>query len=320
MSFLPHASIENLQRRARILQSIRQFFATRNVMEVDTPAMSQASITDFHLVPFQTEFVGPGAAAGQTLYLQTSPEFHMKRLLAAGSGAIYQIAKAFRNEESGRFHNPEFTMLEWYQPGYDHFDLMAELAELVQVILDCQQPEQLTYQEAFIQTLGFDPLAISLSDLVEQACQYGFTDIAQESDKDTILQLLFSTQVEAQIGQQVPCFVYDFPASQAALARISSKDPRVAERFELYFKGIELANGFHELTDAKEQLVRFEQDNRHRAAAGKPVMPIDHHLIAALEQGLPPCAGVAVGVDRLVMLALQADSIEQVLSFAVTRA
>ncbi|RJG42376.1 elongation factor P--(R)-beta-lysine ligase [Motilimonas pumila] len=320
MSFLPHASIENLRRRAQIVQSIRQFFATRNVMEVDTPAMSQASITDYHLVPFQTEFVGPGASQGQTLFLQTSPEFHMKRLLAAGSGAIYQMAKAFRNEESGRYHNPEFTMLEWYQPGYDHFALMAELAELVQLLLNCDQPLQISYQQAFVQHLGFDPLTISLSELIEQACHYGFADIAKDADKDTLLQLLFCTEIEPKIGQQAPCFVYDFPASQAALANISPTDNRVAERFELYFKGIELANGFHELTDAQEQLARFQQDNAQRAAAGKPVMPIDRHLIAALQQGLPQCAGVAVGVDRLVMLALQVDSIEQVLSFAVTRA
>jgi elongation factor P--beta-lysine ligase len=241
----PTADITQLKQRAILLATIRQFFADRDVIEVDTPAMSQATVTDVHLHAFKTQFVGPGYANGQTLYLMTSPEFHMKRLLAAGSGAIYQICKSFRNEESGRYHNPEFTMLEW------------------------------------------------------------------------LLQLLFSVGVEAKIGQTVPAFVYDFPASQAALAQINPQDPRVAERFEVYFKGIELANGFHELANGDEQLQRFEDDNKKRVSMGLQPQPIDMHLVEALRAGFPDCAGVALGIDRVIMLALERDHIDQVTAFPI---
>lgn len=317
----PSAMIETLKARADLLMQLRQFFAQKMVLEVDTPAMSQASITDIHLHPFCTHFVGPGWAQGLTLYLQTSPEFHMKRLLAAGSGAIYQITKAFRNEEAGRNHNPEFTMLEWYRPDFDHHDLMGEMDELLQQTLRCDQAERLTYQQAFLQWLGFCPLDASLEQLKQHAALAGFADLAaQETNRDTLLQLLFSHLIEPQIGQERPAFVYDFPASQAALAQVSTTDPRVAARFEVYFKGIELANGFFELQDAAEQLARFEQDNAQRLAAGLTPMPIDQHLIAALEHGLPSCAGVALGVDRLLMLMLGKSHLAQVLAFDVERA
>lgn len=315
-SWQPTASIEQLRQRATIIASIRQFFAERQVMEVDTPAMSHATVTDIHLHTFQTEFVGPGYADGQQLFFMTSPEFHMKRLLAAGSGCIYQINKAFRNEENGRFHNPEFTMLEWYRVGFDHHQLMDEMDELLQRIVNCGAAERMTYQQAFINVLGVCPLESSMTDLKIVAGQLGLSDIAEpEDDRDTILQLLFSMGVEHKIGQDVPAFVYDFPASQAALAKINAKDSRVADRFEVYFKGIELANGFHELDNPKEQLTRFEQDNAKRREMGLQPQPIDLHLIAALEAGLPDCAGVALGVDRLIMLALGCDHIDQVTAF-----
>ena len=317
----PSATISALKQRAEILQKIRQFFANRGVLEVDTPTLSQATVTDQHLHSFSTQFQSPFASQTQTLYLQTSPEFSMKRLLCAGSGAIYQMCKAFRNEEAGRFHNPEFTMLEWYRPGFNHHQLMDEMDELIQLILGCAQAKRLTYQEAFIQYLGCDPLIASLADLKALACDYGYQDLAaQETDSDTLLMLLFSQHVEPYIGQQAPCFVFDFPASQAALAKISPTNPLVAERFELYFKGVELANGFHELTDANEQLRRFKLDNDKRKKAGLNAMPIDHNLVAALEHGLPQCAGVAMGIDRLVMLALGNTSIDQVIAFEHNRA
>ncbi|MGD8233797.1 elongation factor P--(R)-beta-lysine ligase [Vibrio sp. TRT 1302] len=312
----PTASIEQLRQRADLVSQIRQFFSVRDVLEVDTPAMSHATVTDIHLHTFQTEFVGPGYADGSKLYFMTSPEFHMKRLLAAGSGCIYQINKAFRNEENGRYHNPEFTMLEWYRVGFDHHKLMDEMDDLLQLVLKCGQAERLTYQQAFINVLGVCPLESTMGELKEVAAKLGLRDIAEpEQDRDTLLQLLFSVGVEAKIGQNVPAFVYDFPASQAALAKINAKDPRVADRFEVYFKGIELANGFHELDNPSEQLKRFESDNAKRIEMGLSPQPIDYHLIAALKSGLPECAGVALGIDRLIMLAIGCDHIDQVTAF-----
>ncbi len=317
----PTATINQLQQRATIVRSIREFFFQRGVLEVDTPAMSHATVTDVHLDTFKTQFIGPGYADGRELYLMTSPEFHMKRLLAAGSGSIYQLCKAFRNEENGRFHNPEFTMLEWYRVGYDHHQLMDEMDELLQQVLDCEAATRLTYQQAFLEVLGVCPLQSSMDRLKAVAAQLGLSDIADpEQDRDTLLQLLFSIGVESKIGQKAPAFVYDFPASQAALAKINPDDSRVAQRFEVYFQGIELANGFYELDDAVEQQNRFEADNQKRQQMGLKPQPIDHHLLAALSSGLPDCAGVALGVDRLIMLALGAEHIDHITAFPFPRA
>ncbi|OOE82698.1 elongation factor P lysine(34) lysyltransferase [Salinivibrio sp. PR6] len=317
----PTASVSQLKKRAAIIARIRQFFAVRDVWEVDTPALSQAAVTDVHLHSFTTSLVGPGFADGVALHLMTSPEFHMKRLLAAGSGAIYQISKAFRNEEAGRYHNPEFTMLEWYQPGYTHHDLMDEMDALLQAVLRCQAATRMSYQTVFESLTGLCPLTADIDQLRALAATQGLTDITQdETDKDTLLQLLFSVMVEPHIGQQVPAFIYDFPASQAALAKISEADTRVAHRFEVYYRGVELANGFYELQDANEQRQRFEADNAARVARGLPPQPIDEHLLSALESGLPDCAGVALGIDRLVMLALGCDHIDAVTAFPVSRA
>ncbi|CCN85354.1 Putative lysyl-tRNA synthetase [Vibrio nigripulchritudo SFn27] len=317
----PTAQLSQLKQRADLIAQIRAFFYERGVLEVDTPAMSHATVTDIHLHTFKTQFVGPGYADGSALFLMTSPEFHMKRLLAAGSGSIYQICKSFRNEENGRFHNPEFTMLEWYRVDFDHHDLMDEMDALLQLTLGCASAERMTYQNAFIDTLGVCPLEGKMSELKHAAAKLGLNDIAEpEEDRDTLLQLLFSMGVETRIGQEVPAFVYDFPASQAALAKINATDPRVADRFEVYFKGIELANGFHELDNPKEQLARFERDNAQRETMGLEPQPIDHHLIEALKSGLPQCAGVALGIDRLVMLALGASHIDEVTAFPFPRA
>lgn len=317
-SWQPSAPIANLLKRAAIMAEIRRFFADRGVLEVETPTMSQATVTDIHLVPFQTRFIGPGAADGLTLYMMTSPEYHMKRLLAAGSGSIYQLGRSFRNEEAGRHHNPEFTMLEWYRPHYDMYRLMDEVDDLLQQILDCDSSERLSYQQAFLRHLDIDPLSADKAQLREAAAKLDLSNIADtEEDRDTLLQLLFTVGVEPHIGRDKPAFVYHFPASQASLAVISTEDHRMAERFEVYFKGIELANGFHELTDGDEQLKRFEQDNRSREKRGLPQHPIDMNLIDALKHGLPDCSGVALGVDRLVMLALGAEKLSDVIAFPV---
>ncbi|NWC65818.1 elongation factor P--(R)-beta-lysine ligase [Cedecea sp. P7760] len=317
----PSASIPNLLKRAAIMAEIRRFFADRGVLEVETPCMSQATVTDIHLVPFETRFVGPGHSQGMNLYLMTSPEYHMKRLLAAGCGPVFQLCRSFRNEEMGRHHNPEFTMLEWYRPHYDMYRLMNEVDDLLQQVLECGAAESLSYQQVFQRHLDIDPLSADKTQLREAAAKLDLSNIADtEEDRDTLLQLLFAMGVEPQIGKDKPTFVYHFPASQASLAQISTEDHRVAERFEVYFKGIELANGFHELTDAREQQQRFEQDNRKRAALGLPQQPVDMNLLAALEAGMPDSSGVALGVDRLIMLALGAESLSEVLAFTVDRA
>lgn len=317
----PTAPIANLLKRAKIVNEIRNFFADRGVLEVETPTMSQATVTDVHLRAFETQFTGPGAAQGITLYLMTSPEYHMKRLLAAGSGPIYQMGRSYRNEEAGRYHNPEFTMLEWYRPHYDMYRLINEVDDLLQQTLECESAESLSYQQAFLRYLDIDPLTAEKDKLREVAAKLDVSNIADtEEDRDIILQLLFMVGVEPHIGLEKPTFIYHFPASQASLAEISSEDHRVAERFEVYYKGVELANGFRELTDATEQRQRFERDNRKRASMGLPEQPIDENLLAALEHGFPECAGVALGIDRLIMLALGAERISDVIAFPVDRA
>jgi len=312
----PTASWENLKRRAEILAQIREFFEKRGVLEVETPLAAAAPASDLHLHSIRLELdAGPER---RELYLQTSPEFAMKRLLAAGSGPIYQISKAFRDGESGRRHNPEFTLLEWYRPGFDHHALMDEVDELLAEILDVPPAERRTYGELFAERWGLDPHEAEAEELENAAISAGLN--LRDLDRDGWLHLLWSHGVEPDLGRGEPTFVLDFPASQAALARIRPSDPPVAERFEVYVEGVELANGFHELIDAAEQRRRFEADLEARRRNGLPEVPIDEHLLAALEAGMPECAGIALGVDRLVMLAVGASSIAEVLAFPVERA
>ena len=315
----PTASVKNLLTRAKLLAEIRRFFTDRGLLEVETPVLSEFGVTDVHLATFSTEFISPFGEQSKTLWLSTSPEYHMKRLLAAGSGPIFQIGKVFRNEEAGNRHNPEFTMLEWYRPHFDMYRLINEVDDLLQQILECPPAESMSYQFAFQQYVGLDPLSADLSELAEKAKKHQLIG-AENENRDTLLQFLFSTVVEPQIGQEAPVVVYHFPASQAALAQISSEDLRVAERFEFYYKGLELANGFHELSDAREQLRRFQQDNLQREKMGLPVRAIDKRLLAALQAGIPNCSGVALGVDRLLMIAMGTESIKDVISFAIDNA
>ena len=315
----PTASVKNLLTRAKLLAEIRRFFTDRGLLEVETPVLSEFGVTDVHLATFSTEFISPFGEQSKTLWLSTSPEYHMKRLLAAGSGPIFQIGKVFRNEEAGNRHNPEFTILEWYRPHFDMYRLINEVDDLLQQILECLPAESMSYQFAFQQYVGLDPLSADLSELAEKAKKHQLIG-AENENRDTLLQFLFSTVVEPQIGQEAPVVVYHFPASQAALAQISSEDLRVAERFEFYYKGLELANGFHELSDALEQLRRFQQDNLQREKMGLPVRAIDTRLLAALQAGIPNCSGVALGVDRVLMIAMGTESIKEVISFAIDNA
>ncbi|WP_111976627.1 elongation factor P--(R)-beta-lysine ligase [Algibacillus agarilyticus] len=319
MNWQPSASIATLKKRALLLHKIRHFFAERDVLEVETPLLASSGITDLHLENIECQFTGPGFAKPLNLYLQTSPEYAMKRLIAAGSGCIYQLCKAVRNDESGRFHNPEFSMLEWYRMNFNHHDLMQEVDTFLQQMLACQAADYLTYQQAFLMFTHIDPLHCQVTELKKFIKDKGEPDIASVlTSKTDLLQYIFCTHIEHKIGQETPCFVYHFPAAQASLAKLNKDDLRVAERFEVYFKGIELANGFHELTDKHEQLKRFEQDNQLRQQAGKEQKPIDHYLLAALENGLPNCAGVALGIDRLFMLAEQLPHINEAIAFNIT--
>lgn len=253
----------------------------------------------------------------QTCYLHTSPEYPMKRLLAAGSPSIYQMCKVFRNGEIGRYHNPEFTMLEWYRLNWNHIQLMDEMDRFLQLILNVAPAERLTYAEAFNNVVALNPHTATLAQLQDCAAHHHIQVVGEMNftDKDLWLQLLMSEVVELQLGKTQPTFIFDFPASQAALARVRPGNPAVAERFEVYFNGMELANGFHELADAEEQLARFNRDLKKRAQLGLPQPPYDQRFIAALAQGFPDCAGVALGIDRLIMIAANANHIHEVISF-----
>ncbi len=314
----PSAQIKNLIIRAKIIEQIRIFFRDRGLLEVTTPVLNAYSVTDVHLTTFETIYHSPHKSTPKKLYLMTSPEYYMKRLLASGSGPIFQICPVFRNEEAGKKHNPEFTMLEWYRPFFDMYRLINEVDDLLQEILDCPPAETVSYQTIFQECVGLDPLSCSLAELIAKAKMYHFID-AEKADRDTLLEFLFSTQVEPKIGQKQPIAVYHFPASQAALAQLSSEDLRVAERFEFYYKGLELANGFTELTDFREQRHRFEEDNRERKRLGLPIFEIDMHFLAALKAGMPNCSGVALGIERLLMIALGASSIAEVMAFDIDR-
>lgn len=319
LDWKPSASIHNLLKRAKIIGEIRQFFTERGVLEVETPAMSEFSVTDVHLSTFSTQFLSPFENQAKTLYLITSPEYHMKRLLANGSGAIFQLCRVFRNEEAGKRHNPEFTMLEWYRPYFDMYRLINEVDDLLQQILDCEPAESFSYQFVFQTYVGLDPLSATQQQLVAKAREHGL-QCEDDELRDTLLQFLFSEVVETQIGKERPTAVYHFPASQAALAQISAEDHRVAERFEFYYKGLELANGFHELSNAQEQILRFEQDNQLRVEMGLPPQALDTRFLDALRAGIPNCSGVALGVDRLLMIAMGAKQIDEVMAFGVERA
>ena len=313
----PTAPLGNLRRRAELLARVRAFFAARSVLEVETPLLGAAAVTDLHLASLSTRL---RAGEERTLWLQTSPELHMKRLLAAGSGPTWQLCKAFRDGEAGRRHNPEFTMLEWYRPGWDHHRLMDEVEALLGELLGTGPAERLTYRQAFVRHAGVDPFASGTGELAAAAARLGVAVGGEPPDRDTWLQLLLSAAVEPHLGRGRPTFVHDFPAAEAALARVRPGDPPVAERFEAFVEGVELANGYHELADAEEQERRFRHDLAERGSRGLPQPPCDERLLAALRHGLPDCAGVALGFDRVVMLALGATSLAEVVAFPVDRA
>jgi len=314
----PTASRDALKSRAQQLAYVRGFFCERNVLEVETPVLGRHGVTDLNLDGIPADIRAGGVQGG---WLQTSPEYPMKRLLAAGSGCIYQIARVFRNGERGRRHNPEFSMLEWYRVGMDDQALMTEVADLVCGWLGCERPAQLNYRQAVFESAGFDPMEISDDDLKRYCAQWLGPEQLAELSRNDCLDLVMSFAVEPGLGFERPVFITGYPAAQAALARVSQQQGHpVAHRFELYINGLELCNGYWELTDPEEQRQRFEVDNQQRRLAGKPEMALDSAFMAALEAGLPECSGVALGLDRLLMLKMAAKSIEEVLAFPIERA
>ena len=306
-----------LRARAALLARIRAFFAGRDILEVETPLLCAAGITDPAIEPLVVE---RGVSLKQARYLQTSPEYAMKRLLACHGLPIFQLARAFRDGEAGARHNPEFTLLEWYRPGFDHHALMAEVAELLRSCLGERPLHYYSYRQLFLESLAVDPFTATADELQSLARTRLDTGTIS-GDRDLWLDLLMSHLVEPQLADRGMCFIYDYPASQAALARIETVDGvAVGHRFELYVDGMELANGYFELLDAAEQRRRFEQDNLRRRELGLPERPLDERLLAALEHGLPQCSGVALGVDRLLMLSTGVADIRQVLAFDWARA
>ncbi len=316
MSWQPTATLEALRARAEVLHTIRQFFAERGVLEVETPALSQHSVTSPHIQSIRALYQRPDGKSHE-YFLQTSPEYAMKRLLASGSGAIYQVCKSFRNGDQGEQHNPEFTLLEWYRPGFNLNALMDEVDALLQTVLKVNTADRISYQNLFCSYLNLDPLNCTVNDLKKISSLKGIHIVSNTDDwdKDSWLNLLMGHLIEPHLGLEKPIFVFDFPESQAALARTQLEHPELADRFEVYTQGMELANGFYELADAKEQRQRFELDQQQRAQLGYAPMSIDERLLLALTQGLPDCSGVALGIDRLMMALLHSQKIAEVMSF-----
>jgi lysyl-tRNA synthetase class 2 len=308
----PTATRERLALRASLLARTRAFFAARQVMEVDTPALVNAAVTDTHIHALSVDVTG-----GVRMFLHTSPEYAMKRLLAAGMGDIYQICHVARGFEQSRVHNTEFTLVEWYRLGFDLGALMDEVEALVRELCSTHpalriSAQRLSYREVFAQHTGLDPLDATIAQLLEVVAHLGYRSAG---GRDELLDLIMGAVIGPKLGHACLTFVYGYPASQAALARLDPVDPRTAHRFELYMAGLELANGFHELAAADEQRARFAQDLHERQQRALPLHRMDERLLAALAAGLPDCAGVAVGFDRIVMLAAGAAHIEEVLPF-----
>jgi elongation factor P--(R)-beta-lysine ligase len=323
INWRPTASREMLELRAALLARTRSFFAARRVLEVDTPVVVNAPVSDVHIHSARVMFeAGPGQAAPQPYYLHTSPEYAMKRLLAAGAGDVYQICHVVRALERGRLHNAEFTLIEWYRSGSSLDALMSEVEALVRELLGrsraARVTERVSYREVFLHALALDPFTAPVAQLAEHARRAGYA--GEATDRDELLELLMGTVVGPRLGQGGLTFVHAYPASQAALARLDPQDPRAALRFELYCDGIELANGFHELASAREQRDRFERDVTERRRLGLSATALDERLLAALEAGLPDCCGVALGFDRTLMLAAGAERIDAVLPFPIERA
>ena len=282
----------------------------REILEVNTPILSHYGITDPNIESLSLK----SALSGPALYLHTSPEFCMKRLLAAGAGPIYQISHVFRDEECGRQHLPEFSLLEWYRPGFDYYQLMDETGDLL-TALQLARPERLSYAAAFQKALGIDPHTAAIAEMREISRASGWQDATD--DRQELLDFIFSSRVITALQAPTPLIIYDYPACMAALATLKATDPPVSERFELFINGLEIANGFNELRDAAEQQRRFQTDLARRRRRQKQSPPIDPRFLAALQSGLPKCAGIALGLERLIMAIGGHEDINEVCAFTL---
>ena len=313
----PAAGVETARRRAAMLAAARRFFDERDILEVDTPAMSRAAASDPHIDSIRAQL---DLIPGEDHYLRTSPEFAMKRLLCAGYPDIYEIARVFRDGEVGARHQPEFTLVEWYRHGFSLQDMMRETIEFLERLLESEHLSQpatyRAYREAFRECSDIDPMTADLAALQEAADADARLVAALGASRDDWLDLLLATRVAPTFARDGLTVLHHYPASQAALARLSPSDPSAAERFEVFHGRLELANGFVELADASEQAARFERDQAIRRDHGKPTRPLDQQFLAALGAGLPACAGVAIGFDRLLMINEGTDDITDVVSFA----
>ena len=316
VNWQPGASLATLRQRAKLLSIVRKFFADRDILEIETPLLSSATATDVHLTSLTTKLTN--LIESKTYFLQTSPEFAMKRLLANDVGPIFQICKAFRGDSLTSLHNPEFSILEWYRPGFEMEKLMDEVADLIDATIGVSKITRLSYLEIFKGKLGVNPHVCSLEELAELAnsridinsCDLSFSDY---------LDLVMTTLIEPELPEY--CFVFDYPKSQAALSDVESDADGnvIAKRFELYCRGMEIANGYLELTDPVEQRRRSETDNANRSDKGLPQLPIDENLIAALDAGMPKTSGVALGLDRLLMVIDEINDIDKALAFSIKR-
>jgi lysyl-tRNA synthetase class 2 len=317
----PTANLKALKLRAELYALIRRFFAERKVLEVETPILSQAGNTDPNIESFQLHFVGPKASGAGLRWLRTSPEYPLKRMLAAGVGDCYELGRVFRNGEAGRRHNPEFTMLEWYRLGYTHHQLMDETAELVKDAMHLAgrraTVRDVSFRQLYHDSFGFDPLTVSEAELRGPLVVFDIDPAGLT--RDDWLDLLMTHLIQPAIPANRIMLVYDYPASQCALAKIRPGDVPVAERFEVYVGPLELANGYHELTDAGEQRERFGRDLGMRQKRASLQPPVDERLLAAMPK-LPACAGVALGIDRLLMAMLGSERIGDVMAFPFDRA
>ncbi|MCL4109488.1 UNVERIFIED_CONTAM: hypothetical protein GTU68_024385 [Idotea baltica] len=318
--FQPTARIDILKRRSVLLANIRNFFHSNDYWEVETPLLSHDTVVDAHLDPFR---VATADDSPQSVFLQTSPEFAMKRLIASGADRIYQITKSFRRGELGKRHNPEFTMAEWYAVGETYHEQMDFVEGLLRSLQDFDdQPfARVTYADAFAATFATDVIDMDASQLTTLANAHQI-DIptGTATDRDALLNVLLAEQVEPQLGIKTPAFLYDYPASQSALAQVRNESPPVAERFELYIDGIEFCNGYQELTDANELRHRITRENSIRVREGFTELPANSRLLNAMDSGLPGCSGVALGIDRLAMWLFDCDSLSDVIAFPFDRA
>lgn len=313
----PTATWETLRARADLLKRVRRFFDERGLIEVETPALSRDTVVDLYIDPFGLT----DPASGGRLWLQTSPEFHMKRLLAAGGGPMYQISRVFRREESGPYHNPEFTMVEWYVPGHGLDEGMALLADLAKELFAADAVDVVRYRDAFATATGLDGWEAPVEAFAAYATRSGvLAPETLDDDRDGWLNLLFAEVVQPNLGHERPVVISHYPPSQAALAETFDDPYPAAGRFELFYRGVELANGYRELLDANELRRRNATNNVTRAAREAEVLPENSRLLDAMDAGLPASAGVALGFDRVVMLALGKDSIAEVLAFPWDRA